>query len=148
MTVAKIKSTSSLMFKSIWLVWTQLANLISVFDKLGKMSPGQMFPGQISLWQLSIVKEDHGKLALKFGQNRMRNRQVIADFDFLVVVGVGGLKSFSCKIQLRLCQIYNQVIETSTQPQLNSLNLEDKCYHPYYTGCPKIKFTSCTQFYK
>ena len=32
-------------------------SVISAFIDKGKMSPGKMLPGQISRWQLSIVKE-------------------------------------------------------------------------------------------
>ena len=64
-----------------------------------------MFPGQMSPWQLSIVKENHGKLPLKFGQKRMSKSRDITDIEFPVVVGGGGggLKSFSCQTQLRFC---------------------------------------------
>ena len=79
-------------------------------DKLGKILPGQMFPGKMSLWQLCIVKEKHGKLLLKFCQNLMSNSRDIADIEFpvvgggwWVVGGGGGLQSFSCQTQLRLC---------------------------------------------
>ena len=67
----------------------QTCKYISVFDKLGQMSIGQIFPGQISLWQLSIVKEKHGKLPLTFCQNWMSNSQDIANIEFPVVVGGG-----------------------------------------------------------
>ena len=60
-----------------------------------------MFPEQMSLWQLSIVKEKHGKLPLNFGQNRLSKSWNIADIEFPVAVvvgggGGGGVKSFSC----------------------------------------------------
>ena len=42
----------------------------------------------MALWQLSIVKEKHGKLPLKFRQNRMSKRQDIAHIKFPVVVVV------------------------------------------------------------
>ena len=58
----------------------------SVFDKLGKKLPGQMLPGQITLWQLSIVKEKQGKLPLKCCQNWMSKSRDIADIEFPVVV--------------------------------------------------------------
>ena len=51
------------------------------------MSPGQMFPGKKPLSQLSIVKEKHGKLPLKFSQNRMIKSRVIANIEFPAVVG-------------------------------------------------------------
>ena len=55
-----------------------------------------MLAGQISYWQLSIDIEEHGKLPLKFGQNRMSNNWDIAGIELLVVeVGVGGVKSFN-----------------------------------------------------
>ena len=47
-----------------------------------------MLSGQISLWQLSIVKEKHGKLPLNFGQNRLSKNWDIADIEF--AVGGGG----------------------------------------------------------
>ena len=47
-----------------------------------------MFDAQMSLRQLSIVKEKHGKL-LKFGPYQMSKSRDIADIKFLVVV-VGG----------------------------------------------------------
>ena len=63
-----------------------------------------MLPGQMSLWQLSIVKKKHEKLPLKFGQNRMSKSRNIANIEFpVVVVGGGGVKSFSCQTQLKLC---------------------------------------------
>ena len=39
-------------------------------------------------------------LSLKFGWNRVSNSCVIADIEFVWVVGGGGLKSFSCHTQL------------------------------------------------
>ena len=37
------------------------------------MSPGQMWPGQMSTWQLTSVKEGSRNVPLKFGQNRVSN---------------------------------------------------------------------------
>ena len=59
-----------------------------------------MSPGQMSLWQFSIVKEKHGKLPLLYDQNLMSKSRDIADIDFPVVVGGGGVKSFLCQTQL------------------------------------------------
>ena len=50
---------------------------------------GQMFPGQMSLCQLSIVKEKHGKLTLKFGQNQMSKSRDIVNIEFPVLGGGG-----------------------------------------------------------
>ena len=47
------------------------------------MSPGQMLPGQISLWQLESVQDGPRNLTLKFGQNRVSNSWDIADIEFL-----------------------------------------------------------------
>ena len=62
------------------------------------MSPGQMLPGKMSLWQLESVQEGPRNLPLKFGKNRACNILDIADIDFMVGGGVGA-KSFSCKTQ-------------------------------------------------
>ena len=88
--------------RNLALVFVQI---ISVFDKVGQMSPRQILPGQLLLWQLFIIKEEPGKLRLKYGQNRMSNTWDIDNIEFLVVVvaHIGGVKSFSCKIQLLLC---------------------------------------------
>ena len=63
------------------------------------MTPGQMLPGQMSLWQLVSVKEGPRSLPLKFGQNWVSNIWDIADIEFMMVGGGGGVKSFSCKTQ-------------------------------------------------
>ena len=47
------------------------------------MSPGQMLPGQMSLWQLESVQDGPRNLPLKFGQNRVSNSWDIADIEFL-----------------------------------------------------------------
>ena len=52
---------------------------------------GQMLPGQMSLWQLSIVKVEPGKLFLKFGQNCMSNSWDVANIEF-PVGGGGGVR--------------------------------------------------------
>ena len=67
----------------------------------GQMLPGQMLPRQMSPWQLESVHEGPRNLHLKFGQIRASNSWDIADIEFsvVVVVGGGGVKSFSCKIQ-------------------------------------------------
>ena len=44
-----------------------------MFNEEGQMSPEQMLPGQMWFGQLSIVKEDPGKLPFNFGQNRISN---------------------------------------------------------------------------
>ena len=54
------------------------------------MLPGQMLPGQISLWQLESIQYGPGNLPLKFGQNRVSNSWDIADIEF---VWVGGVQS-------------------------------------------------------
>ena len=53
------------------------------------MSPWQMLPGQMSLWQLESVQDSHRNLRLKFGQNRVSNSWDITDIEFLWVGGVG-----------------------------------------------------------
>ena len=57
------------------------------------MLPGQMLPGQMSLYQLESVLEVPRNLPLKFGQNRASNSWDIADIEFSVVVVVGGVQS-------------------------------------------------------
>ena len=59
------------------------------------MSPRQMFFGQLSLGQLSIVKEEPGKLPLKFGQ--IGSVWDIADIEFLVGRGSGVQSHFHVK---------------------------------------------------
>ena len=62
------------------------------------MLPGQMLPGQMSSWLLESVHEGPRSLHLKFGQNPVSNNRDIADLE----LSVGGVKSFSCKTQVRL----------------------------------------------
>ena len=59
------------------------------------MLPGQMLPGQMSLWQLGSVLDGPSNLPLKFGQNPVSNSRDIDDFEFQVVmvVVVGGVQS-------------------------------------------------------
>ena len=59
------------------------------------MSTGQMLPGQMPL--LRCVKDGPRNLCLKFGQNRVSNSWDIADIEFSVGGGGGGVKSFSRK---------------------------------------------------
>ena len=48
---------------------------------------------------------DPRNLPLKFGQNQVSNSWDIDDFEFPVVGGGGGVKSFSCQTQLLLCWV-------------------------------------------
>ena len=57
------------------------------------MSPGQMLPGQMSPGQLESVLDVSRNLPLKCGQNRDSNSWDIADVEFPVVVGGGGVPS-------------------------------------------------------
>ena len=41
------------------------------------MLPGQMLPGQMSLWHFDSVLDDPRNLRLKFGQNQVSNSWVI-----------------------------------------------------------------------
>ena len=59
------------------------------------MSPGQMLPLQMSLWQLESVLDVPRNLRLKFHQIRVSNSWDIADFEFVWWVGWYA-KSFSC----------------------------------------------------
>ena len=67
-----------------------------------------MLPGQMSLWQLTSVKDGPRNLSLKFGQNRATNSWDITDIEFavvvvVVVVGGGGVPShFHVKPRLRI----------------------------------------------
>ena len=45
------------------------------------MLPGQMFPGQMSTWQLESVQDGPRNLLLKFGKNRISNSRDIPDMD-------------------------------------------------------------------
>ena len=45
------------------------------------MSPEQMLPGQMSLWQLESVLDVPRNLPLKFHQKRVANNWDIADID-------------------------------------------------------------------
>ena len=45
------------------------------------MSPGQIWPGQISTWQLESVRDGPRNLLLKFGQNLISNSWDIPDMD-------------------------------------------------------------------
>ena len=45
------------------------------------MLPGQMLPGQMSLWWLASVIDDPRDLSLKFGQNQVNNSWDIPDMD-------------------------------------------------------------------
>ena len=45
------------------------------------MSPGQMWPGQMSTWQLTSVKEGSRNVPLKFGQNQVSNSWDITNMD-------------------------------------------------------------------
>ena len=54
------------------------------------MFPGQMLPGQMSLWKLASDRYGPRNLSLKFGQNQATNSWDIADVEFQVVVVVGG----------------------------------------------------------
>ena len=47
------------------------------------MSPGQILPGQMSLWQLESVQDGPRNLPLKLGQNRVSNCWDITDIEFL-----------------------------------------------------------------
>ena len=63
----------------------------------GQMLPGQMLPGQ--MLQLESVQDVPRNLPLKFGSNRFSNGWDIADIEFMVGGGGGGVKSFSRKTQ-------------------------------------------------
>ena len=71
----------------------------------GQMSPGQMLPRLISLWQLYFFKEAPRKLPLDFDPNRM-----IKQWIWHLISGGGGgwwlcANSFSCQNLLLLCQV-------------------------------------------
>ena len=55
------------------------------------MSPGQMFRGQMSLWQFEFVQE--GPRNLELGQNGDSKSWVFADIEF---AEVGGVQSHFC----------------------------------------------------
>ena len=62
-----------------------------------------MLPGQMSSWQLTSVQYGPRNLPFKFGQNQASNSRDIADIEFTVVVGGGGVPShFRVKPKLRL----------------------------------------------
>ena len=70
------------------------------------MLPGQMLLGQMTFWQLKFVQYGPRNLLLKFGQNWVSNSWDIAYIEFVWVGGRwmgGGLNSFYCQTQLRLC---------------------------------------------
>ena len=52
------------------------------------MLPGQILPGQMSLWQLESVLDVPRNLPVKFHQNRVSNSWDIAEIEFLWWVGV------------------------------------------------------------
>ena len=55
------------------------------------MSPGQMLPGQMLLWQFKSVQDSPRNLSLKFGQNRVSNSWDITDIEFVWWVAWGGI---------------------------------------------------------
>ena len=70
--------------------------VIQVFENIGLM-----FPREMSLWHFSIVKEESGKIPVKFGRKLMSNSLDNADIESVVVLGgwvaeSGGVKSFLC----------------------------------------------------
>ena len=56
-----------------------------------------MLLGQMSPLQIESVQDGPNNLSLKFGQNGASDSWDIADIEFLVVCGGGGVKSFYCK---------------------------------------------------
>ena len=47
------------------------------------MSSKEMLPGQMSLWQLQPIKDTPRKLTLKFGPNRVSNREILLTGGYL-----------------------------------------------------------------
>ena len=68
----------------------------------GQMSPGQMFHGQLSPWQLESVLKVPRNLHSKIHQNRVSNSWDIANIEVLWGGVVGCAKSFSCLTQLKV----------------------------------------------
>ena len=52
-----------------------------IYSWYGQMFPGQMLPGQRSLWYLASVIDGTRNLTLTFGQNRVSNSWDIPDMD-------------------------------------------------------------------
>ena len=50
-------------------------------------------PGQMSLWHMESVQDGPRNLRLKFCQNWFSNSRDIADIEFVVVGGGGGVQS-------------------------------------------------------
>ena len=50
-----------------------------------------MLPGQMTPWQLEYVQDQPRDVPLKFGQNQVSNSWDIADIEFTVVGGGGGV---------------------------------------------------------
>ena len=62
-------------------VWSKSGQEWLRYSWYGQMSPWQMLPGQMSLWQLESVQDSPRNLSLKFGQNRVSNSWDIPDMD-------------------------------------------------------------------
>ena len=59
------------------------------------MSPGQMIPGQMSAWQLSLVKHRLENLSVELGQYGIRDSQIVVGMDF----GSRGMKTIVVQTQ-------------------------------------------------
>ena len=69
------------------------------------MSPGEMLPAQMLSLQLKSVQYGPRNLPFKFGQNWASNSGDIADIEFAVVGGGGGVPCHFCvkpKLRLRI----------------------------------------------
>ena len=92
-----------------------------ILDLDTSLSPGQMPPCQMSPSQLALVKDGPRNLSLKFGQYRSINSWDVADVEFTVVGGGGGLLCY--------CQTPVQVQQSSPGQKDKELTLFFPCHN-------------------
>ena len=84
------------------------------------MFPGQMLPGQMSLWKLVSVRDGPRNLPLKFGQNRVNSSWDIADIEFAwggwVVFTVVFVSNLQLQLRLGCSWVGVLTISYSTLP--------------------------------